>query len=145
MNYRSIWFSLTLLCGLICCPAVLQAVKMEPLHFRYSANLKGEVKKGGFYRIILPVEILERCEKSCRDIRLFDNENREIPFVILENRIPAKKAVQYPLDVVSYNGQAEKTGIVLKRTSYLEPVIEWSWSPRIVTSTRPFLYGEAPT
>ncbi len=122
MNYRSIWFSLTLLCGLICCPAVLQAVKMEPLHFRYSANLKGEVKKGGFYRIILPVEILERCEKSCKDIRLFDNENREIPFVILENRIPAKKAVQYPLDVVSYNGQAEKTGIVLKRTSYLEPV-----------------------
>jgi hypothetical protein len=122
MKSKATFFLLFLLCGLVCCPAQLRAGKMEPPNFRYSANLKEEIKKGGFYRIGLPVEILERCEKSYKDIRLFDKENREIPFVILDNRIPAKKTVQYPLDVISYNDPAEMTKIVLKRTSHIEPV-----------------------
>jgi hypothetical protein len=106
----------------VCCPGVLWAGKMEPANFRYSASLKGEIRKGGFYRIILPAEILERCERFCRDIRIFDKEKREIPYVILDNRIPAKKTVRYPLEVISYDDQTEKTKIVLKRPSRIEPV-----------------------
>ncbi len=122
MKYKTISLSLFLWVGWVCCPAALWAGTMGPSHFRYSATLKGEIKKGGVYRIMLPVEILERCEKSCRDIRLFDKENREIPFVILDNRIPARKTVRHPLEVISYDDQTGRTKIVLKRTGPIEPI-----------------------
>ena len=103
-------------------PVKLWAGKMEPSNFRYSANLNEETKKGGVYRIILPAEILKRCERSCRDLRIFDQENRQIPFVILDNRIPPKKTIRYPLEVVSYDDQATRTKIVLKRSNPTDPV-----------------------
>lgn len=113
---------LFLLCVLFSYPGVLCAGKMEPSNFRYFSNLKGEFKKGGVYRMVLPSEVLQQSEKSSRDIRLFDKGNREIPFVILDNRVPAKKTTPYPLEVVSYNDLAEKTKIVLKRPSPVEPI-----------------------
>jgi len=113
---------LFLLCVLLSYPVALWAEKMEPPNFRYASNLKGEFKKGGVYRMMLPSEVLQQSDKSSRDIRLFDKENREIPFVILDNRIPAKKTIPYPLEVVSYNDQAEKTKIVLKRATPIEPI-----------------------
>jgi len=60
-----------------CFPAVLWAGRMEPAHFRFSASLDGEIKRGGFYRIVLPAEILGGCEKSYKDLRIFDQEKRE--------------------------------------------------------------------
>jgi len=122
MKRKTTSFFLFLLGTLACSPAVLWAGKMEPSNFRYSANLNEEIKKGGYYRIILPAEILERCEKSCLDIRMFDKENREIPFVILDNRIPPKKTIRYPLEVISYDDQATRTKIVLKRPKPIDPV-----------------------
>ena len=55
-------------------------------------------------------------------MRLFDKENREIPFVILDNRIPPKKTVRYPLEVISYDDQATRTKIVLKRPNSINSV-----------------------
>ena len=111
-----------LLSTLIYCPVDLWAGKMGPLNFRYSANLNEEIKKGGVYRTFLPAAILEGCERSCRDMRIFDKENREIPFVILDNRIPPKKTIRYPLEVISYDDQATRTRIVLKRPNPMDPV-----------------------
>ncbi len=122
MKTKITFFLLFLLCTLIYRPAVLWAGKMEPSNFRYSASLGGEIKKGGLYRIILPGGILEQCERSCRDMRIFDKENREIPFVILNNRIPPKKTLRYPLEVVSYDDQAARTKIVLKRPNPIDRV-----------------------
>jgi hypothetical protein len=122
MKRKNTSFFLLLLCALIYCPVNLWAGKMEPPNFRYSANLKGKVIKGGFYRIILPAGILEGCERSCQDMRIFDKENREIPFVILDNRMPPKKTIRYPLEVVSYDDQATRTKIVLKLPNPTTPV-----------------------
>jgi hypothetical protein len=122
MKRKTTSFFLFLLCTLIYCPAELRAGKMEPPNFRYSASLDGEIKKGGVYRIILSGGILEGCERSCRDMRIFDGENREIPFVILDNRIPPKKTIRYPLEVISYDDQATRTKIVLKRPNPINPV-----------------------
>jgi hypothetical protein len=122
MKGKTASFYLFLLCTLIYWPSVLWAEKMEPLHFRYSATLNEEIKKGAFYRVILPGSILEGCEQSCRDMRLFDKENREIPFVILDNRMPPKKTARYPLEVLSYEDQATKTKIILKHPNPITPV-----------------------
>lgn len=122
MKSKSTSFFLLLLCTLIYSPAVLWAGKIEPSNFYYSASLNEEIKKGGLYRIILPAGILEQCKRSCRDIRIFDKEDREIPFVILDNRIPPKKTTRYPLEVISYDDQATRTKIVLKRSKPIDPV-----------------------
>ena len=122
MNKKTAAFSLFLLCTWMYCPTVLWAGKMEPSNFRYAATLNEEIKKGGFYRVILPAGILEGCERSCRDMRIFDRENREIPFVILDNRMPPKKTDRYPLEVSSYDDQATRTKIVLKHPNPITPV-----------------------
>ncbi len=120
MKTKTTCFLLFLLCTI--CPGGLWAGKMEPSNFRYSATLGGEIKKGGLYRIILPGGMLEQCERSGRDMRIFDKENREIPFVILNNRVPPKKTLRYPLEVVSYDDQAVRTKIVLKRANPIDPI-----------------------
>ncbi len=122
MKKKTTAFFLFLLCTWIYYPAVLWAGKMEPSNFRYSTNLNAEVRKGGFYRIILPGGVLEQCESSCRDMRIFDKESREIPFTILDNRIPPKKTARYPLEVISYDDQATRTKIVLKHPNPANPV-----------------------
>lgn len=122
MKRKSVFLFLSLWGSLVCCPVGLWAGKMEPVNFRYSAVLKGEIKKGAFYRMTLPAEVLERCEGACKDIRLFDKEDREIPVVLLDNRIPAKKIERYPLEVISYDDETERTKIVLKRTGSIVPV-----------------------
>src|SRR3972149_3211895 len=122
MKKKTTAFFLFLLWTWMCYPAVLWAGKMEPSNFRYAATLNEEIKKGGFYRVILPGGILEGCERSCRDMRVFDKENREIPFVILDNRTPPKQTDRYPLEVLSYEDQATRTRIVLKRSNSITSV-----------------------
>ncbi len=122
MKTKTTTFFLSLLFTFVCWPEVPWAGKTDPSSLRYSATLNEEIKKGGYYRVILSAEILEQCRKSLRDLRIFDKENREIPFVILDNRVPPKKTVRYPLDVISYEDKATRTRIVLKRPNPITPV-----------------------
>ncbi|NWF91716.1 MAG: DUF3999 family protein [Syntrophaceae bacterium] len=122
MKRKIVSSSLVLLCVVFYCPAKLWAGRIEPSNFRYSAILNEKIKKGAFYRVILPGAILEGCERFGHDIRIFDKENREIPFVVLDNRIPPKKTNRYALEVLSYDDQATRTKIVLKRPNPITPV-----------------------
>ncbi len=122
MRTKALFFLVFLFSTLTDCPTVLGEGRMGPTNFRFSAKLDAEIKKGGLYKVILQGGVLEQSERSCRDMRLFDKEAREIPFVILDNRIPPKKTLRFPLEVISYDDQATRTIIVLKRAKPIEPV-----------------------
>jgi hypothetical protein len=95
----------------------LLAYDAEPSSFRYKATIDGQINRNAVYRVILGNGVLDKCENMCHDLRVYDKEKKEIPYVILENMVPAKQSGSYVLDIQSYDEGANADAITLKRTN----------------------------
>jgi len=69
--------------------------------FKYQAEIRGAVRRHAICRIPLPLELLTRSESNLADLRLFDADGREIPFVVRFSRLQPR-TTEAPLVITSY-------------------------------------------
>ncbi len=69
--------------------------------FKYQAEIRGSIRRHTICRIPLPLELLTRSESNLADMRLFDADGREIPFVVRFSRLQPK-TTEAPLTITSY-------------------------------------------
>jgi hypothetical protein len=100
----------------------LFAADIGPDNFRYKASIDGQIRKNAIYRIILGSNVLEKCDNACSDIRIYDGDKREVPYILLDNLVPVRNAEASPLEVKSYADNNGAQNIILERTEHVEPV-----------------------
>jgi len=69
--------------------------------FKYQAEIRGAIRRHAICRIPLPLELLTRSESNLADMRLYDADGREIPFVVRFSRLQPK-ITEAPLTITSY-------------------------------------------
>ncbi|HEO64571.1 MAG TPA: DUF3999 family protein [Spirochaetes bacterium] len=82
--------------------------------FQYSAMVKGPFKKGTLYRLKLSADILERTGIEQSDLRLFDSEKGETPYVILKNKVLSIKTNPIPFQIMDYKGNKQSADIIVR-------------------------------
>lgn len=81
--------------------------------FKYQAEIRGAIRRHAICRIPLPLELLTRSESNLADLRLFDADGREIPFVVRFSRLQPK-TTEAPLTITSY--EQSRDGVQLTVT-----------------------------
>ena len=66
--------------------------QVRPQDFMYLAEIGEPVNKNMLYQVHISPDIIKKCSTGFNDIRLFNENNREIPFVILKNKFAAEPA-----------------------------------------------------
>jgi hypothetical protein len=97
------------------------AAGLKPENFSHTANIQGEVIKGSMYRVSLSGDVLQHCTRNCRDIRVFDQEGREVPYAVLENRIERRKEA-YPVELIGFQEDVTGATVTMKMPDRFEPV-----------------------
>lgn len=87
-----------------------------PHDFEYYVEFKESIIKDAIYQVHLGHDILEKCNTDCEDIRIFDSNNKEIPYVMLEYSYISEKERVYPLKVTEY-GHDENSAVITLKTS----------------------------
>ncbi len=72
----------------VCCFLIAMQVCAQN-NFGYKAEL-GEIKQTKFYKIDLPPQVVAKCKKGLKDIRIFDEKGEQISY-ILKNDLPHLK------------------------------------------------------
>ena len=85
-----------------------------PENFRWLGAIEGPLKNTGLYQIHLKDAVFEQCSMSCRDLRIIDGNNREIPYVIIENRNDGKRPETYTLEVIGFDEKLSETHVTIK-------------------------------
>jgi hypothetical protein len=67
--------------------------------FRYKADV-GSVPKDGFYRIMLSAEVLGQLNEQVSDIRLYDNKQQEVPWLLKKEQPVQQKALFQEYEIV---------------------------------------------
>ncbi|MBI5632512.1 MAG: DUF3999 family protein [Nitrospirae bacterium] len=93
-------------------------------NFRWSGVIEGPLKNSGLYQVHLKDAVLEQCSMACRDLRIIDTNNREIPYVIIENRNDARRPETYSLEVIGFDEQLSETRVTMKMPEKYQPVTE---------------------
>lgn len=94
---------------------------VTPDDFQYSAGVKGPIKNNSLYQIILSDEILQRCSADCKDLRLTDPANNEIPHVIIKNKTQ-KKTEKYLFEIIQYEEDSNLAVITMKLPEKHKPI-----------------------
>lgn len=100
----------------------LFGANVGPDNFHYKASIDGQIRKNAIYRVILDSSVLEKCENACFDMRIYDGDKREVPYILLDNLVPVRNGEVYPLEITSYTESNGAKNIILKRTEPIEPV-----------------------
>ncbi len=80
-------FSRAALIGLLLLPGTAGAV--TPSSFPLTAPLTGELQPGAPAGVVLPPALLAACAGDLSDLRLFDQQGEETPFVLYPQTVPA--------------------------------------------------------
>lgn len=107
---------------LFCSEGMSAELPYLPENFRYSAAVHGPLRQAALYQIHLNEAALEKCGVGCRDLRIFDAQNREIPYVIIENRNDARRPETYTLEVIGFDEQPAETVVTLKMPEKHYPI-----------------------
>lgn len=102
-------------------PAFLRAEPLKPEYFRRCAVV-GQARGGALYQVPLGRDILDACGPGCRDLRLFAEDGRDVPFVIIDHAIPQASRTAYELKATGYSDDAGKAAIVFRMPDRFEPV-----------------------
>ncbi|TAN41808.1 MAG: hypothetical protein EPN22_14175 [Nitrospirae bacterium] len=94
----------------------------RPQDFAHFAPINGSIVKGSLYRTELPEEVLRKCASDCGDLRIFDQDGLEIPYVIIENRMPRSKTEAYNAEIISYKESDASAELILKLPEKFNPV-----------------------
>jgi hypothetical protein len=111
---RIISITLTVL-FLLLLPSILCATTFySPEDFQFLASIKGPLKKNSIYRVWLSSDILRKCSSECKDIRVFDPDKQEIPYVITDNKITDRKKEAYTLEIKEYKDEPGVATLTVK-------------------------------
>lgn len=81
--------------------------------FRFRASVD-TVQQSGFYRILLPPDVLGRLNNKLTDIRLYDKQEQEVPYLLTKQQ-PALTAPFLAYEIVSLKSQpAVGTTLILR-------------------------------
>lgn len=107
----------TLLCGFFLLPFVAGNAQSS---FAYKSALDNVVS-GGFYRIPLSPSIISKCKNGLNDIRILDQEGRQVPYVLRSGRPEFEEKDFIELPILSVKKEADKqTHILIKNISQKE-------------------------
>ncbi len=85
----------------------------KPSEFRFFAAIEGQLTPNAPVRLPLPGAIIAETSRHFSDLRLFDDVDRETPYVIYEQNVPPRTS--FTFNVLSYNRGESKEEIVLER------------------------------
>jgi hypothetical protein len=108
--------------------------QMKPQHFMYLAEIEESMKQNKLYRIHIASEIIKKCSTDLKDIRLFNENNQEIPFVLLKNKVAAEPAKVFNFKIIGYE-EEDTCSILTMKTPVNIPAVD---SVDIITSERNF-------
>ena len=104
------------LAGYICC-LLFSVAGSAQNNFAWEASVR-EVGESGFYKLPLTPEVVAKCRQGLQDIRIFDNDGRQVPY-ILKNDMPIYRSeyfVSFP--VVAVQKEKDKqTHITLRNAT----------------------------
>lgn len=83
-------------------------------NFRYHAGFSAELKRGKLYRLSLSEDIISKMENYPDDLRIFDKNDDKLSFVTLDNKIPADNSIEYLMEIIDYQEDANFSKIILK-------------------------------
>jgi len=95
-----------------------------PGNFRWAGSIEGPLKNSGLYQAELKDAVLEQCGVGCRALRIFDLQNMEIPYVIIENRNDGKRPETYNLEVIGLDEKSTETRVTLKMPEKYQPITQ---------------------
>ncbi|MBF0591748.1 MAG: hypothetical protein HQL02_06635 [Nitrospirae bacterium] len=95
---------------------------LTPADFQYSAEIKDATRPNTLYRIHLTPEMLDKCSPGCNDLRLLDKDNNDVPYVILQDILPADKVETYALQITHYEATDTQAEIIMKMPDTYRPV-----------------------
>jgi len=101
--------------------SLIWAATVGPGSFRLVAPIQGEWEPNKPAGLALPYEVLQQIRSGFPDLRIYDDTGAEVPYVIHESRIPAKKSVRFEFKTVSYEPGEERDAIVLEQPLAVQP------------------------
>lgn len=107
---------------LLLCSMVTADEPLKPENFQYSRTLQGPLKPGEIYKMALPGEVLNHTAIDQRDIRIFSQEERLIPFTILKEYRPAILRAEYKLSIRDFSTDKNVSTMILEVPSTAEPI-----------------------
>ncbi len=86
-------------------------------NFNYKAAIK-EINETKFYRLDLPPKVVAKCLPGLQDIRIFDKEGKQVPY-ILKNDLPAFRKENFTeFPVIKTDRQKDKqTHVIIENVS----------------------------
>ncbi len=94
-------FMLYLAASLLAVAACEGGAGLMPENFTHAAEVQGNTVEGNLYRVQLTGDVLQHCERNCEDIRLFDADMHEVPYVLLETKIDRRRE-SYNIELLSF-------------------------------------------
>ncbi|NJD56319.1 MAG: hypothetical protein FIA94_07940, partial [Nitrospirae bacterium] len=92
---RALQVTPLVLCVACTCASGSALPSLTEDNFQYAGTIRGPLRNGVLYQVRLETPVLEKCAAGCRDLRVFHNE-KEIPYVIIENRNDGRTPSIYP-------------------------------------------------
>jgi hypothetical protein len=92
----------------------LESMAFKPDDFQYSAKITDPVQINTLYKIHLSEELFRKSSVGFKDLRILDQLNNEIPYVILPAEYPQKLTQYYPLKIKDFKKKAGKISITVE-------------------------------
>ena len=89
-----------------------EKVRIE--NFQYYSQVKNKSLSGDINSVYLSEDFLNKSQNDFKDIRVFDNNNKETPFIILNDYIPEDKKEIFSLDILDYSQSNNKDAVIVK-------------------------------
>lgn len=118
---RALQVTPLVLCVACTCASGSALPSLTEDNFQYAGTIRGPLRNGVLYQVRLETPVLEKCAAGCRDLRVFHNE-KEIPYVIIENRNDGRTPSIYPLEITELDEQGSVTTLIMKMPQKYEPI-----------------------
>lgn len=106
----------------------------QPREFQWTTPLTGKVSQGEPARVPLPATVITQLRPGFGDLRLFDREGKEVPYVVYEDLSPAKPEKTLSLTVKEFVETESSDQFVVEKFQRSEKMD----SLELLTSARDF-------
>ncbi|MCI4624596.1 MAG: hypothetical protein L3V56_01400 [Candidatus Magnetoovum sp. WYHC-5] len=87
---------------------------VRPENFTYSIKLTDNFTPNMISRIHLNANILSKCSYNCKDMRIFDDNSNEIPYVIIKHKITQTPNPILPMNITVYESDNVSVSITMQ-------------------------------
>lgn len=98
--------------------------KVSIENFKYYSEVNKNLAKNSINSIELPEQFLTKSENNFNDIRVFDKNNKETPYILLDNYIPEDRKEKFDLNILDYSESNNKDIVVGELKDKNIPIID---------------------